>query len=222
VSLEIESAAEVEDLIRIVISNGIFEQDAGLAMWPMDSEQLRQADPVEGTVTKALELGKVLRGLGPNDLGDLDFLGKVIFGGTLSDIQTSTSGGFDHGLATLENGEESFYIYLQNENIMGWSSSQAAPIIMAPDLICYLAEEFEQPEGCPEPIRVFSNAAQDWQCFQNKEVIIIGRPCDGKLRQGNLGDTFHQFRIAFGYPGPYIPLEGKGCVKKFGQFLRPN
>jgi DUF917 family protein len=205
VSLEIDSAADVEDLARIAISNDIFDQCAGLAMWPMDSEQLKQADPVEGTLRKALGLGKLLRGPGPNDL---DLLGRQVFVGTLVDIQTSTSGGFDHGLGKLENEETTFFIYIQNENIIGWCSDQSEPKTMAPDLICYLAEEYEQPEGCPEPIRVFSNAAQDWKCFQNKKVTVIGRPCDEKLRQGTLGENFHQLRIALGYPGPYVPFEG--------------
>jgi len=199
VSIEIEDASQIENMARIIISDPIYGEYAGLALWIMTATELAKADPVTGYIIKSLELGKKLR-----KAGKVTF--TPLFHGKLKSIETATSGGFDHGLATFSSQDETFFIYIQNESLIGWTNSKSSPMVMAPDLICYLADEFVIPEGCPEPIRVLSNASDDWNAFKNKNITIYGLPCDKKLKTEKMSEAFYQLRMALGYPGVYIPI----------------
>ena len=206
VSLEIEKAGDVEKLIRPVLDNKIFNNFAGLAAWVMDADLLQQAKPVQGTLKTAYNLGCILRRQNQTK-GDLSSLGTPIFTGVLVDMQINTADGFDHSLTTFNNQHDIFYLYNQNENIIGWSNFQPTPIIMAPDLICCVASEFQIPPGSPEPMRVFSNTEQDWLAFKGKEVTVFGRACDESLRREPVAELFRILRQNLGYAGIYHPFK---------------
>lgn len=208
ICFEVDKADAVQRLLGPVLGNNIFNNFGGFATWLMDKELLEQAKPVSGTVSLAYQYGRVLRGVTPVGASDdLAMLGTPVFTGTLLDIAEHSEGGFDYGVATFEDVDKNhFYIYNQNENIVSWNDRLSAPPITAPDLICYLAEEFQTPTGSPEPMRVFSNTRQDWCAFQGKKVSVLGRPCDPALREGLLGLGFAQLRRELGYAGYYQPF----------------
>jgi hypothetical protein len=206
VSLEIEKAVDVEKLIRPVLDNKIFNNFAGLATWVMDADLLRQAKPIQGTLTMAYDLGRILRKR-KKTKSDFSSLGTPIFTGTLVDMQINTADGFDYSLTTFNNQSDIFYLYNQNENIIGWSNLQPTPIIMAPDLICCVAAEFQTPSGSPEPMRVFSNTEQDWSAFKGKKVTVFGRACDESLYREPVAELFRILRQNLGYAGIYHPFK---------------
>lgn len=208
VNLEIGDPEQIEIISRSIVSSPLYGQYAGLAIWMMNDSELKQADPVECSMTDSLQLGRLLRQNSDQEqlFSEWNKTLVKLFTGILVDIETTTSGGFDHGVATLQNDKETFCVYIQNENIIGWMKSESSPCVMAPDSICWVAEEFVKPEGCPESIRVFSNDPEDWKNFQNKRVTVWGKPSDPKLKSAAMNQIFSDLRSSFGYPGKYLPI----------------
>ncbi|MBO7552003.1 MAG: DUF917 family protein [Fibrobacter sp.] len=72
---------------------------------------------------------------------------KEMCRGKLISATISTAGGFDAGVITIE-GDSSikdysghqYTIIFQNESLILWDSNSAQPLVMAPDLICYLID----------------------------------------------------------------------------------
>ena len=66
--------------------------------------------------------------------------------GELKSATTLTAGGFDVGVITIKDNrvkgdpEHLYKIIFQNESLILWDSNSAQPLVMAPDLICYLID----------------------------------------------------------------------------------
>ncbi len=207
VSLRCLTSQLTEDMARPVLEGGFGEQ-AALAMWAMDPATLKAAAPVTGTLDLAEAVGK---GMGQgaqslqNALGTLQANGlkaEVIYQGTLIDIAEQTSGGFDVGKAHLQGSDGSeAWVYNQNENLIAWSSSQTAPLAMAPNSICFL----DLNTGLP-----FSNADFTDE-MKGHEVALVAIQARSALTQfSSIMDSFQTALRNLGYAGPLVPLGSEG------------
>ncbi|HEY5318501.1 MAG TPA: DUF917 domain-containing protein [Solirubrobacteraceae bacterium] len=193
-------AATADQTMRQIISSGAFTEDAGAALWAMDGKTLRPA-VIAGTTTAARRLGAALRealaakqdpvaavvkGLG----GKLLTVGKIV--GSVE----QTGGGFDVGVLTIRGSDGALMrIINQNENILAWPERSQHPIVLAPDLICFMSVA-----GQP-----FSNA--DLDLVHDQEVAVIGAPAEPAYRDRATIAAFSPFLQSAGYGGPYVPIE---------------
>ncbi|MEA2293449.1 MAG: uncharacterized protein QOE86_1088 [Solirubrobacteraceae bacterium] len=191
-------AATADSAMRGIVSSGAFKEDTGVAMWAMDGAAMRSA-VIAGTTERARALGATLREAAPGDkvaavakaLG-----GRVVFRGAITAAEEQTEGGFDLGTVTLSAPDgATFRIVNQNENLVAWSGAHPHPLVLAPDLICFLTED-----GRP-----FSNA--DLDIPGHGPVVVIAAPVDRAMRAPALVETFVPALQQAGYGGPYVPVE---------------
>ncbi len=153
------AASKMEFLARSVLSNPDFDQKAGLVMWYFDDLTKFKEDSlafVQGTLTFCRELGGAIQSMqGENwEFSKIEELFKSqsiypaikenyireMCRGKLISATTSTAGGFDVGVITIEDEGDSAHHYtiiFQNESLILWDSNYADPLAMAPDLISY-------------------------------------------------------------------------------------
>lgn len=159
-------ASKMETLARHVLSMPLFDQKAGLVMWYFpDVTVLREPYAcVPGTLTFCQKLGDAIQSK-PKDKEFLPYIKELFESqsiypaikenyiremcrGKLISATTSTAGGFDVGVITIE-GDSSikdysghqYTIIFQNESLILWDSLSAIPLAIVPDLISYLIEE---------------------------------------------------------------------------------
>lgn len=201
------AASKMESLARPVLNMAEFDQKAGLVMWYFDDVTKLMAPhaSVKGTLTFCQELGGAIQSKPTiedvfRDIEELfknqptyDGLSiyptiKEICRGTLKSATTSTAGGFDVGVITIEaetkadDGSEHLYtIIFQNESLILWDSLSATPLIMAQDLISYLIEDDEKQY-------VFTNGdIMDGNTLKGdlagKKIVVYGIAAPCALRQ---------------------------------------
>lgn len=158
------AASKMESLARPVLNMAEFDQRAGLVMWYFDNVTKLKEDyaSVPGTLTFSLEQGRVIRSMQSENwefskIEEL-FESQSIYPainenysairemcrGKLISATTSTAGGFDVGVITIEDEGDSarhYTIIFQNESLILWDSNYADPLAMAPDLISYSIED---------------------------------------------------------------------------------
>lgn len=157
------AASKMESLARPVLNMAEFDQRAGLVMWYFDNVTKLKEDyaSVPGTLTFSLEQGRVIRSMQSEnwEFSKIEELFKSqsiypaikenytaireMCRGKLISATTSTAGGFDVGVITIEDEGDSAHQYtiiFQNESLILWDSNSAQPLVMAPDLICYLID----------------------------------------------------------------------------------
>jgi uncharacterized protein len=181
-----------------IINGGAFKEDAGIAMWTMRGATMKTT-VIPNTMSYARDLGAALRKAisakkDPVEAVCRYLQGTLLFTGKITNTQQSTSGGFDFGTITLQNRNAALTIYNQNENLIAWSSKSIQPLVMAPDLICYLTTE-----GQP-----FSNA--DLQLAKNKEVAVIAAPCASQMHAPSIVAAFQVSLAKMGYAGQHAWL----------------
>ncbi|MDB9511975.1 DUF917 domain-containing protein [Kamptonema animale CS-326] len=196
-----KTPADMEQLVRPIISTPEFGQLGGLATHALDGQTMwNKKAVIPGTISVAQELGHLLRTASDPVNAVLDFFRDTaffLFRGTLKDVTEQTQGGFDRGIVTLENdGGEEVYVIYQNENLMAWRNDRPQPIAMAPDLISYMT-----PEGLP-----LTNA-DNLKDRIGQELILFGVQAREELRQGSILAAFQQALTTLGYYGPYVPIE---------------
>ena len=151
------AASKMESLARPVLNMAEFDQKAGLVMWYFDNVTKLKEDlaSVPGTLTFSLEQGRVIRSMqeGNGDFPNIEHpindksiypTIKEMCRGKLISATTSTAGGFDVGVITIEDEGDSarhYTIIFQNESLILWDSNYADPLAMAPDLISYLIKD---------------------------------------------------------------------------------
>jgi DUF917 family protein len=181
-----------------IISGGAFKEDAGLALWSMNGATMKKV-VIRNTMSYARDLGAALRKAikakkDPVVAVRRYIKGKLLFVGKISSVQQRTKEGFDFGTITLQNKNATFTIYNQNENLIAWSDKSTQPLVMAPDLICYLTAD-----GQP-----FSNA--DLELVKNKEVAIIAAPCAKQMQTASIVAAFQASLKKMGYAGRHAWL----------------
>jgi DUF917 family protein len=196
IGLTVPDAITADSILRGVLTG--LNDNAGIAMWAMNGDTVRAA-AVDGTTSYALELGRTIRAAAAADkvAAACAFMGARLLGrGKIAGHAEETSGGFDLGTISVQSDDGStLTIYNQNENLIAWSSRQGAPLIMAPDLICFMLDDGTG----------FSNA--DPQAAIGTVDNVIGQPSIPPMRVPYIVTQFLAQREASGYGGPYIPFE---------------
>lgn len=196
IGLTVPDAITADSILRGVLTG--LNDNAGIAMWTMDGATVRTA-AVDGTTTYALELGRAIRtaAAGEKVAAACAFMGARLLGrGKIVRHAEETSGGFDLGTLAVQCDDGStLTIYNQNENLIAWSSRQGAPLIMAPDLICFMEDDGTG----------FSNA--DPQAAVGTVVNVLGQPSIPQMRVPYIVAQFLAQLEAIGYGGPYIAFE---------------
>ncbi len=145
-SLDCNDPATLDALARGIISAGAgFEQRSSLSCFAMTGGQLKQPNAVvPNTLTKSRDLGRSIR-TSRNPLEAVRSLptAQRVCAGVITRVDSSTRVGFDWldiHIVDREQGE--FVVLAKNENMLVWSRRKDAPVVLSPDLICYI-----QPDG---------------------------------------------------------------------------
>jgi len=210
--LNVATTAQAEALARGVVSAD-FGSLAGLAAWPtLDSNQYAlTGNYIPGTLSQAWQLGQYLVDGGPRSTAQVSAAIQGITGRGATTIATNfyitnvsqtTGGGFDTGIVRLDNApagmpsSATYYLYNLNESLILYSASQAAPVVLAPDSICYYSEG----SG-----RGFSNATDDLAPYLGTKtpVSLIQVATAPQLYQApGILATFAALLQQLGYAGP--------------------
>ena len=194
VVFEAGSAATTDLAMRALMSGGVFDEDAGAALWAMSGQDAKRS-AIAGTFAKALDLGRVVLGApeGAKVEAARSFLGgKVLQVGTPK-ITEQTSGGFDQVRVTVTSGSTSLVLVGENENLIVWSSEDDSPLLMAPDLACYLGVD-----GTP-----YSNGDL---AGVTAPIAVMGVPADGLGASAPVIEAYRQLLLQFGYAGAFHPF----------------
>ncbi|MCF6474592.1 DUF917 domain-containing protein [Nonomuraea sp. MG754425] len=150
---------------------------------------------IEGTVTRALEVGRVTEGAA-EPLEALRGLLKAarLVTGKLTDVERRTTGGFVRGTATIEGtGDDRgrrLTLELQNENLVAVEDGKVRA--MVPDLITVVDTET-------------ATAVQTEGLRYGQRVTVLAWPCDPLWRTPKGLETAGP--RAFGYDLDYVPVE---------------
>lgn len=167
--LRASTAAKVETLAGGVV--GGFGGYSGIALWPFNAANgfAMGGHYIPGTLEQARAVGQyLLVATTPPPTAELASVISRVTGRVSSAVatncyvtevkQTTSSASLDCGTIRLDNAADpsqstqTHYLYNLNENLIMYSSSSAAPVVMAPDSICYYSEATG---------RGFSNAGDD-------------------------------------------------------------
>lgn len=216
ISVFVETAADAELFVRPVLE--FFNEQAGLAMWAMDKETLLRAVPIRGTLQLAQDVGEFLNPDSErskqrvneriyaivNKLNEHRLEAAPLFAGIVQPPEEKTQGGFDFGRVILRNeANEEVWIYTQNESLIAWNPQQSAPIITAPDSICYL---YLDEDGRLLP---FSNADIKPLGIVGKYAILFGIVANPEWQNNlRLLNSFMKILADLGFRVPYQPFPG--------------
>lgn len=211
--LNVSTTAQAEGLARGVVSED-FGSIAGFAAWSsLSSNQFALSDNyIQGTLGQAWQLGQYLleSGSPPSSADVAAYIGgisgratSVIASGLyVTQVSQTTAGGFDTGIVRLDNapaGQPStatYYLYNTNESLILYSASASAPLVIAPDSICYYSESTG---------RGFSNAADDLAPYLGStlQVSILKITALPQLCQAaGVMEAFAALLLKIGYGGP--------------------
>ncbi|MBD2183400.1 DUF917 family protein [Planktothrix sp. FACHB-1355] len=180
-----------------------------MATYAMNGQTIRDRKPViKGTITKALQIGAILREAKQKQLNPItvliDFLNNgcsadnknafLLFQGKITEVKQEEDPRFQSGTLTLRNQNKEVRVDYLNENLIAWQGGR--PIAMGPDLICYLT-----PEGIP-----LTNA-DNLKDKKGSELALIGLKAPEQLRQDSIIKAFMDLIAGLGYKGNYVPIE---------------
>lgn len=194
VSMDCVDNAMSERFVRSSVTE--MGMNAVIAAYAMTGRQCAQFGAT-GSLTLALELGRRLRAVRsgvPRALESfLDFAeARVVFTGTVTDLERNTAGGWARALATLQHLEEPervMTIQIQNENLVAFEADQ--PVVTVPDLITMVDIETATPMTT-ESLRY------------GQRVNVLALPAEERwLTADGLGLAGPR---AFGYDIDYVPF----------------
>lgn len=211
--VETSTAASLDDLLRPITASSSFGNSASLALWPGNAQQLARAS-VSGTISMALETGRLLHGLQKKDSTPIDsalsrvneLSGWLIGQGVVTDAKELVNGAFDFGQIIIEDSHQSARLTLltQNENLIVYSSQSAYPLACAPDSIAYLTTSGE--------------AITNSEIKVGDEVYVLGIQARPQLKQPLLEQGFQEILQQLGFSGSMnLPLP---AYKPLGDLLK--
>ncbi len=183
-------------LVPVLLGTDAFKLGAAMALWNMTGAQMKPAI-VPGSITYALNLGVAIRHAIESHHDPVQAAVEYV-GGTLffvGQIKSATVGLTSPGKVVLISGTEEVIIYNQPDNLLAWNAQQAQPLVMAPDLICFMT-----PQGQP-----LSTSDLD-TLPPNQEIAVIGAPAVSQLVQPPLLNGFMMVLSSLGYGGPFVSL----------------
>ena len=205
ITFEQKSPATLDQLTRAIISCGVgFENRASLSCFAMDGKTLRSPNKlVRNTLSRARATGSAIReanayGYNPIDVVLNDTGGSLLFQGTLQDVSTHTSNGFDLLTVTLNNCSERVVVIAKNENMIVWNDNHHQPLAMAPDIISYMT-----PEG-----KVLGNTELSdlFRKGERPDICLLGIPAPEAIINSYFIEQFQQVFRKIGYFGDFASL----------------
>ncbi|MFI6788091.1 DUF917 domain-containing protein [Nonomuraea sp. NPDC050383] len=150
---------------------------------------------IEGTVTRALAVGRATEGTGdPLEALRRELGAYELITGKLADVERRTTGGFVRGTATVEgtgaDRGRALTLELQNENLVATAGGRI--MAMVPDLITVVDTET-------------AAAIQTESLRYGQRVTVLAWPCDPLWRTPRGLETAGP--RAFGYDLDYTPVE---------------
>lgn len=226
------AASKMESLARPVLDMPLFDQKAGLVMWYFeDVTKLFKVDhdtypSVPGTLTFCQKLGGAIQSMqGENwEFSKIEELFKSqsqsiypaikenypaikeMCRGKLISATTSTAGGFDVGVITIEDEGDSarhYTIIFQNESLILWDSNSAQPLVMAPDLISYLIEDGKYVYTNGDIMH--GNALK--KELNGAKIVVYGIAAPNALRTSAMQSNTMKVLNALGYYGKHESLK---------------
>jgi len=175
-----------EKLARAVTT--VFGGIAGLVCQPMTGKQLKEI-VIPDTLSIAERVGKAIREAKECMRDPVGAVieatgGTILAKGKVAKKTEEVKGGFDYGRVFLED----IIVDYKNENMIAWRGGK--PIIMVPDLICWLTTD-------GEPI---TNA----DVKEGLEVAAIGKMAHEKWKTPQGFKLFGHILESIGYKGGYI------------------
>lgn len=191
--------AAADARIRSLLSGGVFDEDAGSAMWAMNGVQIGTG-AIRATTSRALEVGTLL-GTSSDPVRDVaaHLGGSILVRGTITDVGEVTGGGFDTGHVTITPSDPSagsVTVVSVNENLIAYSGQSPTVLATAPDLLCYVTAHGE----------AFSNAEVSAYRDAGTEVALVVVPSSTRMRTAYLRDGFAAVLASIGYFGPLVLL----------------
>ena len=207
-----------------------FDQVGGITMWTMDRALMSKAILIKGTITKCIQLGKIIGNeqylIKPNIssiqnvLNTINYHSQIVCQGKILDAKNTAIGGFDSGLMTIQQDqtpENLIKIIFQNESLIVWDSGQGSPLVTAPDLISYLII----PEATHKRQLVYSNSdiidpstQQLKEELKNAEIIVLTMKApqtlldqESNLISSSVLKSFHEVLQNVGYYGACISFQ---------------
>jgi len=175
-----------EKSARAVIT--VFGGIAGVVCQLMTGKQLKEA-VIPGTLSMAERVGKAIREAKECMRDPVEAVidstgGTILAKGKVAKKTEEVKAGFDYGRVFLED----IIVDYKNENMIAWRDGK--PIIMVPDLICWLTTD-------GEPL---SNADIE----EGLEVAAIGKRAHEKWKVPQGFKLFSHILESIGYKGGYI------------------
>ena len=229
-SREASASTTIEALARSALSMREFDQVGGITMWTMDRALMSKAILIKGTITKCIQLGKIIGNeqylIKPNIssiqnvLNTINYHSQIVRQGKILDAKNTAIGGFDSGLMTIQQDqtpENLIKIIFQNESLIVWDSGQGSPLVTAPDLISYLII----PEATHKRQLVYSNSdiidpstQQLKEELKNAEIIVLTMKApqtlldqESNLISSSVLKSFHEVLQNVGYYGACISFQ---------------
>ncbi|MCG8459042.1 MAG: DUF917 domain-containing protein [Holophagales bacterium] len=210
--VEAKSPQSLQEIATRLVAGPPFDRVAGLALWPLDGPSLRCTIPAgrgtRGSIRLARDLGEILcqgeRETEAHLLRRLereDLEATVVFRGELVAAEAILSD--DHQIVRLENGSRAEAVcYSASENLVLWGDAEgrSAPLVTAPDSICFLA-----PDGTP-----YSNTSLPQPGSEIRILAIAARRAVAE--NPRLAAAFRQLTRGVGYPGRPVPLPDAGSA----------
>jgi len=200
-NLDCNEAATLDALARGIISAGAgFEERSSLSCFAMTGGQMKCPDAlVHNTLTKARDLGRAIR-LSSDPIKTITALptAKLISQGEITRVKSSTRGGFDLLEVHIKSDQTEYVVVAKNENMLIWSKQHDTPIVLSPDLICYI-----QPDGT-----VLSNSEIEANFQKNTTsmpVALFSLCADKAIDAPWFHQQYAEVFESYGYYGPYHP-----------------
>ncbi len=202
VNLKTKSVSIAEDLSLSVISSPSFGYVAGLGIWPMQASAFDQVLPIRGTLSLCNQLGDILRHAqtpvpAARKLIDANgYTSYILAQGRVTKASSQIEGSLDVGEIVIQTQSgDTVTVLSTNENLIAWSSKRNTPLVIGPDLACYVSAA-----GQP-----YSNADFVPSKLPD-DLFLIGAAAPKPLLEKPILTSFQSYIANVGYAGAYVPI----------------
>ncbi|MGI9394544.1 MAG: DUF917 family protein [Boseongicola sp.] len=192
----------------------------GTALWLMTGAQLKTYAVPSG-LSRAQNIGAALRTATGNytavvlkQLAAFGMPGRVLFDGSLLNpisFTTHTQDAHDTGTLVLErqDGGGTVTVYSLNENVLAYSSDQNQPVILMPDMICWLGADGSTFDNAQLQAEVSQGKAKPMFAIGVEATQTVGAPSSGVAFRDypGIGKFMAAIMGAVGYAGAYVPFK---------------
>ncbi len=214
--VEVKQTNAAEALAGGIVTTDAFGNLAGLAMWMMQGHQLK-ALAIEGGLSHSRMLGQALRQT-PVATPNINYAALTVetlqasgFAATILAqsvsviaFESATEKALDHGKLTLKTKDNDIItIYIVNENMLAYRSSQSQPFIMSPDLLCCILSD-----GTTLDNLELQKRAEQQNPDQPLVLSLIGIEAAPRLKDNEkIITAFLGIFGQLGYAGSYEPFK---------------